>query len=114
MRQQGIDNLDYIILSHYEEDHIAGLIGALSVFHTDVFLAPGYVGGGELFQSLAVAALSSGCTIMHPKAGWQFQVGNADVKIIGPVGAYASENDLSLSVRITYGGTAYIICGDAE
>ncbi|MBQ8306492.1 MAG: MBL fold metallo-hydrolase [Blautia sp.] len=114
LRQQGVDNLDCMVLSHYDEDHMAGLIGALSVFHTDVFLAPAYAGEGDLYQSLAVAALSNGCVVMHPVAGWQFQVGNANIEIVGPVGEYTSGNDCSLSVRISYGDTAYLICGDAE
>ena len=114
LKQQEIEHFDYVVLSHYEEDHMAGLIGVLSVFQADLLLAPGYAGGEELYQSFAAAALSNGCTIMHPKAGWQFQVGNADVEVIGPVREYSSENDSSLSVRITYGSTAYIICGDAE
>ena len=114
LRQQGVDNLDCMILSHYDEDHMAGLIGVLSVFHTDLFLAPVYAGEGNLYQSLAAAALSNGCTVMRPVTGWQFQVGSSDVKIVGPVGEYTSDNDRSLSVRITYGDTSYLICGDAE
>ncbi len=114
LRQQDIENLDCIAVSHYEEDHMAGLIGALSVFHTDLFLAPSYIGEGDLYQSMAVAALSNGCTIMHAAAGRHFQLGNAEIEVIGPVGEYSSDNDRSLSFRIIYGNVAFIICGDAE
>ena len=114
LQQQGVDNLDCIIVSHYDEDHMAGLIGVLSVFRSDIFLAPTYAGEGDLYQALAAAALSNGCTIMHAEAGWQFRIGNANVDVVGPVGEYTSDNDSSLSVRITYGDTVYLICGDAE
>ena len=63
LKQQGIENLDCIAVSHYEEDHISGIIGALEAFHCNVFLAPPYAGTGDLYQSLAVAALSNGCGI---------------------------------------------------
>ncbi len=114
IKQQGVDNLDYIVLSHYDEDHMAGIVGVLTVFHVDTFLVPAYSGQGELYQALATAAISNGCVIKHPEMGFRFQIGNADVEVIGPIGKYSLDNDNSLSVRITYGHTRYLICGDAE
>ena len=38
LKQQGIDHLDLIAVSHYDEDHMSGLIGALSVFPDDELL----------------------------------------------------------------------------
>lgn len=114
LRQQSIENLDCVLLSHYDEDHMAGLIGVLSVLQTDSFLVPDYTGEGDLYQSLAVAALSNGCVIMHAQAGWQFQLGDANVEVVGPVGEYSSGNDNSLAVKVTYGKKPFIICGDAE
>lgn len=114
LRQQGVDHLDCIVLSHYDEDHMAGLIGVLSVFQSDLFLALAYAGEGELYRSLAVAALSNGCTVMHAEAGQKFSLGDADIEVVGPVREYSSDNDSSVAVKITFGVTAYLICGDAE
>ena len=114
LRQQGIETLDYVIVSHYDEDHMAGIIGVLSVFEVGTFLTPDYSGEGELYQSLAAAALSNGCMIMHAIAGEEFRVGNAAVIIVGPVGDYSSDNDRSLAVKVHYGNKAFLICGDAE
>lgn len=51
LKQQGIDHLDLIAVSHYDEDHMSGLIGALSVFPDDELLLPSYEGEGSLYQS---------------------------------------------------------------
>lgn len=114
LRQQGVENLEYMVLSHYDEDHMAGLIGVLSVFEVDTFLVPAYAGEGDLYRSLATAAFSNGCSIVHAKAGREFQIGNSRIEIIGPISTYSSDNDKSISIRISYGNTGYLICGDAE
>ena len=115
LKQQGVLKLDYIIASHYDEDHIAGLIGALSVFPVDYCLLPSYRGEGKLYQSFCVAAVSNGCTIEHPGLKSTYSIGNAQIEVAGPVSSdYAAENDRSLAVRVSFGDTSYLICGDAE
>ena len=44
LKQQGIDHFDLIALSHYDEDHMSGEIGALSVFSVGTVLLPSYEG----------------------------------------------------------------------
>ena len=115
LKQQGVETLDCVAVSHYEEDHMSGIIGALSVFPSDMFLAPPYAGSGELYQSLAVAALSNGCIVLHPDPGFEFTMGSAFVRVIGPQRTdYTSDNDFSLCIKIQYGDTRFLICGDAQ
>ena len=115
LKQQEIERLDVVAVSHYDEDHMAGLIGALSVFRVGTLLLPSYAGSGELYRSFAAAALSNGCKIEHAEAGQSFLLGEADVSVVGPVRAdYAAENDRSLAFKITFGKMSCLICGDAE
>lgn len=115
LKQLGIENFDLIALSHYDEDHMSGLIGVLSVFRVGQVLLPSYAGEGELYQSFATAAVSNGAAILHPQAGDTFSMGNAAVEVVGPVRTdYAVDNDRSLAFRITYGDVSCLICGDAE
>ena len=115
LKQQGIKTLDCVVVSHYEEDHMSGIIGILSAFPCDLLLVPSYAGSGEIYQSLAVAALSNGCEILHPQPGYDFMLGDADVKIVGPWrNDYSSDNDLSLCFHILYGNCSFLVCGDAQ
>ena len=50
LKQQGIEYFDEIALSHYDEDHMSGLVGVLSVFPVNQILLPPYAGEGELYQ----------------------------------------------------------------
>ena len=115
LKQQGVEKLDCAAVSHYDEDHMAGMIGVLKVFPCDILLVPSCEGSGELYQSLTTAALSNGCVIMHGEAGMEFPVGDIDSEIIGPVRTdYSSDNDMSLCFKMSFGGRKCLICGDAE
>ena len=115
LKQQGVEKLDCIALSHYDEDHMAGLIGVLNVFPCNMFFVPSYEGDGELNQSLAIATLSNGCAVKHGEAGMEFPIGEASCKIIGPARTdYVSDNDMSLCFQINYGNKRFLLCGDAE
>lgn len=115
LKQEGIASLDYVLLSHYDEDHMAGLIGVLSVFKTETLMVPSYEGEGVLFNSFSDAALSNDCTIIHPAAGTTYQMGDSIIEIVGPINpVYEEENDNSLCVKISYGDSKFLICGDAE
>lgn len=115
LKQQGIENIDFIALSHYDEDHMSGLVGALSVFPVTQLLLPSYAGEGELYQSFAAAVVSNGAAILHPQAGDEFLLGSAIVEVIGPARTdYGSDNDQSLALRITYEDVSCLVCGDAE
>ena len=115
VKQLGIETLDCVAVSHYEEDHMSGIIGILSAFSCGRLLLPSYAEAGELYQSLAVAALSNGCAILHPQPGDEFMLGEAGVKVIGPRRTdYSSDNDMSLCFKICFGGVAFMVCGDAQ
>lgn len=115
LKQQEVERLDNIALSHYDEDHMSGLVGVFTVFPVNQILLPSYVGEGALYQSFATAAVSNGAAIKHPLVGETFSLGNATVEVIGPVRTdYAEENDRSLVFRITYGDVSCLISGDAE
>ena len=115
LKQEGISEFDYIVASHYGEDHIAGSIGALKIFKTGMLLLPSYAGEGSIYESFSTAAISNCCDIYHPRVGDYFGLGDAVIVVVGPVrNDYEHENDKSLALKIIYGDTSFLICGDAE
>ena len=115
LEQQGIEAFDAVAVSHYDEDHLSGVIGVLHTFPVEALALPTYAGAGDLYKAMAVAAVSNGATIVHAQAGWSFHLGNALVEVAGPVrNDYETENDRSLVFRITYGDRTFMISGDAE
>ncbi len=115
LQKQGIEQIDCLIASHYDEDHISGLIGALHVFDCSRILCPDYEADTEIYQSFVSAAEDNGGEIIHPEAGESYALGDVAVDIVGPE-SYdcAVENDRSIAVKITYGDAGFLICGDTE
>ena len=115
LKDLGIDTLACAAVSHYDEDHMSGVIGVLRAFKVESLLLPEGEGEGELFSSLARAAIASGCVVLHPSTGQSFTLGESVVEIVGPVRTdYPTDNDRSLSFRFGYGPFHFLICGDAE
>lgn len=115
LKQQGVTDLDYIIISHYDDDHLNGVVGALHVFGCGEVLAPDYVPDTDIYTSYLSAVQEKGVAVTHPKQGDIYTLGDASIEIIGP-SSYdnASENNNCISVRIDYCGFRFLICGDLE
>lgn len=115
LQQQGVERLDYIVVSHYDEDHISGIVGALHVFECGTILAPDYQADTNIYASYLAAAEESGAEVIYPQQGETYALGEAVVTVVGPASyENALENDRCVAVRISYGITGYLICGDAQ
>ena len=48
LQQEGVEDIDYMIASHYDADHLNGLVGALHAFDTETIIAPDYKNNSKL------------------------------------------------------------------
>ncbi len=115
LKRQGISDLDYIIVSHYDEDHLNGIVGALHVFGCGSVLSPDYIPDTAIYRSYVSAVQENGAPVTHPLPGDTFALGNASVEILGP-SSYdnPSENNNCISLCIDYEGFRFLLCGDLE
>ena len=117
LKDNGIDYLDYIVCTHAHEDHVGGLAGALNYAKVGTAYAPVTEFDSRAFRSFVKYLGQQGKQITVPQAGDTFQMGNANISIVGPVDmAFAEENvnNSSIVLHIEYGNTAFLITGDAE
>ncbi len=111
----GITDLSYIIASHYDEDHIAGLIGAMATRRVQKVLCGAYEADTQVFQSFQSRLAACGAEVVHPVTGDSFMLGSAEIEVLSPVWyEYGNENNNSIAVRIRYGKFRCVITGDAE
>lgn len=115
LKQQGITNLDYMIASHYDADHINGLVGALNTAKVKQVFAPNYTTDTKVYNSLQNTIASKSIPKEQPAVGSSFTLGDATFQILAPSGSsYSDANDYSIAIRITDGDTSFLITGDAE
>ena len=109
-KKLGIDNFDYVIASHYDSDHISGLVGILNVFDVSCVLDPDYQTDSKIYRSFKNKVQNE----IHPSLYDTYDLSNASFEIVGPVIHPEDDNDQSLCIRITFGKTHYFLCGDAS
>lgn len=115
LREHEVDTLDYMFVSHYDEDHLAGLVGVLNTTPVRTVVSPDYAADTAIYTSYQTKLAQNGAAVVHPYVGQTFSLGEADVQVLGPKDyTYDSENSYSVAVRVTYGSFSCVITGDAE
>lgn len=114
LKKQGVKSLDYIITSHYDADHINGLVGALNVFPVQRIMGPGYEASSKVYQSLISAAESQGLAMEHPEQGNYYRLGNASFQILSQDDSSRDGNNRSIAIMLINGNNRFLLTGDNE
>lgn len=114
LKEQGVTEIDYLISSHYDSDHVSGLIGCLYAFDVKNVIGSNYVHDSKLYTSFMNAIEEKGLEIEYPPVGTQYQMGDAVVTILSPSEIVGDSNSNSLAIKLSYGESDFIFTGDAD
>lgn len=114
LKSQQIETLDYLIASHYDSDHINGLIGALNVFDVKTIIGPDYEHSSKEYQSFVSKVSELGKQVEHPSVGDTFSFGEAVFTVLAPETITNKSNNNSVAIKIEHGKNNFIVTGDAE
>lgn len=115
LQKQGVETLDYVISSHYDSDHVYGLIGCINAFDVDTLICSDYDHDTDTYDSFVNAVDSKGLEMQHPAVGTEFDFGTGSFTILAPDEVSASDsNDNSVAIKLTNGENSFIFTGDAE
>lgn len=104
LQQHAVTELEWLAASHYDEDHISGLVGVLHTTPVEQALMPDYTTDTQIYQSLQTVLGEKNVPVIHPAKGDTFSLGEAEIQVVGPQNYdYDSDNDESLCLRICYG-----------
>lgn len=107
---QGIYELDYLVISHLHADHYGGLTKALTyVRKIGKTLSNADFVDKKEFRDLEHQLYESGSKISIPREGDTFKLGSAEIEIVD---ASAAEDNDSLVLLITFGKTRFLFTGD--
>lgn len=114
LKSHGVTSLDYMIASHYDADHLSGLIGVLRTIPVDTILGPDYVHDSKTYTAFqnAVSALQK--DVLHPAAGSEYRLGDAYFTVLGPEKISSEPNNNSVAIRLINGENSFLLSGDAE
>lgn len=114
LKKEGIDHLDLVVISHYDSDHLSGIVGVLNAFSCDLVLSPDYTTDTRTYQSFLSVIEKKNITQEHPKIGDTYAFAESTIRIVAPVSyTYEDSNSNSIGIRVSYGDNSVLICGDA-
>ena len=115
LKKQKVKKLDYIVVSHYDADHLNGVVGALNVFKVNRVIAPAYSTDSRVYQSYCNIIAQKKIATTRPKAGKKYKLGKARFTILAPNrSSYTDENNYSIALKLVNGKNRFVITGDAE
>ncbi len=107
-------SIKYLILTHWDVDHIASAKGVLQNFQVDTVIGSGYTLSEEFrtYTSLMGYISENAVPFIVPAAGSRYFFGDCEITFNGPVREYEDENSNSLSMIISDGKSSLYIGGD--
>ncbi|NLL93191.1 MAG: MBL fold metallo-hydrolase [Clostridiales bacterium] len=115
LKKQGITDLKYVVVSHYDADHLSGIIGVINNFNIGTLIAPDYEADTKTYQSYRSALSTKKISPVHPARGDSYTLGSSAFTIVCPDSYdYFDENNNSVGLRLTYGMQSFLILGDAS
>jgi len=113
LKQLGVEKLDYVVASHYDADHLNGIVGVLNVFPCDLVIGPDYEGDTKVYQSFRDVVESKEIKFEVPEWNGKYQFAGSEFQIVSPVSYdYTDGNELSIGVKLKYQDNSFLICGD--
>ncbi len=115
LRSQGIDHIDSVWLSHGDSDHIMSFPSVSYAYEIGTVFLNSEEKTTSTWSRVTDRIREAGIYTVRPKAGDVFPLGDATVTVLGPVRSdQKSSNNNSLAIKLTYGDTSFLLCGDAE
>lgn len=114
LRKQGVEKLDYLILTHPDADHIGGAPVILTKFDIGQVFVSDFEKDNATCRKLVQALDDKRLKAQTPEPGSVFGLGTAICTVLGPNREYDTPNNASVALLIRNGENAFLFTGDAE
>lgn len=114
LQKQGVEKLDFLVLTHTDADHIGGADVVITKFAIDTVFMGDYAKDNATYRDVLDALEYKNLFWSTPRVGENYTLGDANFTIIAPNGNYDTPNDSSIGLIVEKGSVRFAFTGDAE
>lgn len=114
LKKQGVDRLDYLVLTHTDSDHIGGADVIISKFEIGQIFLSDFKKDNKTYRELMDSMKNRNMTFSTPQVGAEYELGNTVFTIIAPNDTYDDPNNSSIALIVDYGENSFLFSGDCE
>ena len=113
---QGVDDIEYLIITHPDSDHVAALDEVIYAFDVDTVFLTDCEKNTKTWEKVLTAIDEENADLQYipDHLGETYTVGDASFKVLGPTELNDDANECSITIRLDYGETSFLFSGDAE
>lgn len=115
LKERKIEKIDYMIISHFDKDHVGSAARLLQNYQVSQVIMPDYVGNNNEYKNM-MKVIEEKQISSNRLSGNQYEIASKKGKIVVDAAKqrqYDDENDFSLITDITYGKCSFLLTGDA-
>lgn len=105
LKNMGIDELDYLIITHSDSDHVGDYKEICNYFNVKKIIYPKY---DEGFDEL-LSKYPNKVMVDYTKS---LKIDDFEIDILGPINSYKEKNSNSIVCKIFIDGTSFLFTGD--
>lgn len=116
LKDQKVEKLDYLILTHPHADHIGAASEVINTFSIGKIMMSSKTNNTKVYETLLDTIANKNLKITKPVVGGSHTIGNATFTILAPNSMdYGSNlNNYSISLRLVNGQNSFLFIGDCE
>lgn len=114
LKKQKVKNLDYLILTHPDADHIGGAPVVITKFEISKVFVSNFEKDNNTYRKLMQALDDKNLRGITPAVESQYKLGTAEFTILAPNDTYDTPNDSSIALLLKNGKNSFLFTGDAE
>lgn len=114
LKKQGVEHLDYLVLTHTDSDHIGGADVIISKFNIGQIFLSDFKKDNKTYRDLMDSMKSRNMGFSIPEVGEEYALGNAVFTILAPNDSYEDPNNSSIALIVDYGQNSFLFSGDCE
>lgn len=118
LKEWGAKQVDVLIPTHPDQDHIAGLVGVLESYPVKLVALTGQVHSTKIYERLLTDIRDKNLEALKVRTGTVIPFDpSVKLEVLNPDDAEVNNddtNDASIVIKLTYGTASFLLTGDAE